>query len=213
MKRVFVQIVVLISVFSVSFVQAQQESANSKNINVSCPEKWWVMMHPFVAGKAFAITLNVMKITDSISHEKNSEFNLTPQQADAFRHAFWMASLVQEINRRKARSLGNAHERGNYRTFRKNTRQGRDDLHDEASKQMDLWNNRVGIETGCSKLGSDRKELIQAVLDSVESGSLKIIRTNPSGKFVDCNGNLIAEENYENKWINDKCLVDSNVAE
>jgi hypothetical protein len=210
MKIRFVINLVLTLIFYFSVANAQNGTSTIAGSKVTCPEKWWAAMHPFVAGKAITITLDVLEITDSLWGEKNTEYNLTPQQADAFRHAFWMASLVQEIHWRKARSLGNAHERGNYRTFRKNIRQGKDDLHDEAAKQMDLWNNREGIAIGIAKSGSNRKELIQVVRDSIESGALKIIRTTASGKYLDCNGNNIAEENYKNKWFNDKCLVPSD---
>ena len=38
---------------------------------------------------------------------------------DAFRHAYWMARLRQEIGKTAARSLGKAHEKENYQTFKK----------------------------------------------------------------------------------------------
>lgn len=213
MKRIFVLAAVFLVGLSVSFGQTHQKSDKRESLNVSCPEKWWVIMHPFVAGRAFKITMDVMKTTDSLTGIKNSEFSFKAQQADAFKHAFWMASLVQEIHWRKALALGNAHERGNYRTFRKNLRKGIDDTHDEAARQMDLWNNRVGLTSGIAKTGSDKKERIETILDSLESGALKVIRTNAAGKFVDCNGNGLPEVNYRNKWINDKCLVNSNFNE
>ena len=35
-------------------------------------------------------------------------------QVDAFRHAYWMARLNEEIGKNAAKSLGKAHEKENY---------------------------------------------------------------------------------------------------
>jgi len=37
-------------------------------------------------------------------------------QVDAFRHAYWMARLHQEIGKRAAFSLGKSHEKENWKT-------------------------------------------------------------------------------------------------
>jgi hypothetical protein len=202
----------LISIFFFINISLLAQGSGKARISekVSCPEKWWAVMHPFIAGKAFAITLNVIKVCDSIRNDKLPEIKLSAQQADAFRHSFWMASLVQEIKSRKARSLGIAHEKGNYRSFKKEIREGKPGSHDEAAKQMDLWNNEVGIKIGMASQGSEPRILMNIVTDSIEAGAMKVISVDADGKFLDCEGNIIPEENYLKSWKNNKCLVPSD---
>ena len=58
-----------------------------------------------------------------------------------------MARLTQGIGRRAAYSLGKAHEKGNYQTFK--NRQLEDGiLPDKPSSEMDLYNNQIGISIG-----------------------------------------------------------------
>lgn len=191
-------------------VHAQKSGNTRIRDKVSCPEKWWAIMHPFIAGKAFAVTLNVLRVSDSIWNEKQPEVKLTAQQADAFKHAFWMASLVQEMNWRKARNLGRAHERGNFKSFKKEIRSGKDGSHDEADRRMDLWNNDIGIKTGLFHKGRESGYLMTTVIDSIRAGAMKIIAVNKAGHFLDCNGNIIPAENLTGKWENDKCVIPSN---
>ncbi|MDF1673085.1 MAG: hypothetical protein P1U41_06245, partial [Vicingaceae bacterium] len=86
---------------------------------LSCPEKWWVIWHPFVAKKAFNVSQLARQKTDSIKQNKILKGNGSGGQVDAFRHTFWMAKLTNEIGWRRAEKLGKAHEKGNYKDYKK----------------------------------------------------------------------------------------------
>jgi len=122
-----------------------------------------------------------------------------------------MATLAQNIHWKKAKSLGMAHEKGNYRSFIKASKKGLIDGHDQVSADMDLWNNEKGIAIGMACKCFEQNILQQAVLDSILNGSMRIIRMNSKGEFLDSEGNVLPVENYKGKWINDKCLVPSKI--
>ena len=49
-------------------MEAQKISALKKFKELSRPEKYWVFKHPFVAKKAWRITQEVIKVTDSVAY-------------------------------------------------------------------------------------------------------------------------------------------------
>jgi hypothetical protein len=187
-----------------------QTKGKFNNTKISCPEKWWASKHLFIAKEAFKITHYSLLITDSISRTQTLDGNINGGQLDAFKHAFWMAMLSQNFKWKKAKSLGLAHEKGNYRSHLKANRKGITEGHDQVSSEMDLWNNEKGIAIGMACKCCDINLLTHIVLDSIKAGSMKIIRTNSTGKFLDIEGNILPAENFAGKWINDKCLVPSN---
>lgn len=166
-------------------------------------------MHPFIAKRAISITKYSLAVTDSLRKSNNGGITVQSGRLDAFKHAFWMASLVQEIHWKKAKSLGLAHEKANYRLHLNAGRKGFIDAHDQVNYEMDLWNNEKGIAIGLAHKNCKTDHLVQLVLDSIQAGSMKIVRINPEGKFLDAEGNILAEEDYAGKWINHKCLVPS----
>lgn len=172
---------------------------------LSCPEKRWVIFHPFVAKKALKVSLEAREITDEIKQQKLLVGTGNGDQIDAFRHAYWMARLAQEIHWRKANRLGKAHEKGNYQQFKKGKLED-DVLPDKISSEMDLYNNKVGLNLG--KLNKE-KELKNEVLNLVKDGKCKIIKTDAEGNFLDEKNNLIPLEELKGKWENRKVLVDS----
>ena len=86
---------------------------------LSGPEKYWIITHPFIAKKVWKITSHTLAITKEVINDSLLDGDEAGGQVDAFRHAFWIASLSQKICWRKALSLGKAHEKGNYRSFKK----------------------------------------------------------------------------------------------
>ncbi|MCB0410358.1 MAG: hypothetical protein KDD29_09065, partial [Flavobacteriales bacterium] len=172
---------------------------------LSCPEKWWVIGHPFVAKKALKISLEARQKTDSIQQNKILIGEGNGDPIDAFRHAYWMAKLTQTIGERKARKLGIAHEKGNYRDFKIGNKED-GTLPDKISSEMDLLNNEVGI-----KIGKELAIILaQKVVEEVKQGNCKIIKKDKQGIFLDSEGNMIPKENLIGKWENNKCLVESN---
>jgi hypothetical protein len=172
---------------------------------LSCPEKRWVIFHPFVAKKALKVSLEAREITAEIKQQKLLVGTGNGDQIDAFRHAYWMARLAQEIHWRKANRLGKAHEKGNYQQFKKGKLED-DVLPDKISSEMDLYNNKVGLNLG--KLNKE-KELKNEVLNLVKEGKCKIIKTDAEGNFLDEKNNLIPLEELKGKWESRKVLVDS----
>jgi len=84
------------------------------------PLKRWALLHPFKAKKAFEISLEVNKVSDSLSKLKVLDGDKAGGQIDAFRHAYWMARLQVELGKCATKSLGKSYEKGNYRSYKKN---------------------------------------------------------------------------------------------
>ncbi len=176
---------------------------------VSNPEKIWVIFHPFKAKKAFKISKEVEKVKDSIAHVEIIGKDNNGGQLDAFKHSFWMASLTQKIGKRAALSLGKAHEKGNYQSFKK--RQLEDGvLPDKPSSEMDLFNNVIGVRVGYKYKKASKNIIIQQLLTKIGEGELRILKKNNLGNFLDCQNKIIPFENLQHRWETKKCLMPSN---
>ena len=173
---------------------------------LECAEKRWVLIHPFIAKKAYQSTQQVSVVMDSLRLNNYFEGNTSSgSQADAVRHAYWMATLSAKIGTRRALKLGEAHEKKNKRDFK----QGRLEdqfLPDRAAMQMDFRNNSKGAEIGQSK-----KYLLDNVLTALENGELFWIKQNKNGEFLDKNNQVIPLKEWSGKWENNRVLVPSNL--
>ncbi|MGB0888226.1 MAG: DUF6973 domain-containing protein [Vicingaceae bacterium] len=195
---------VIFCFFLVVFFNASAQDSNFKKFRrLSGPEKCWVIFHPFVAKKALKISEQTRKVTKEIQQKRLLKGNGNGGQIDAFRHAFWMATLTQEIGKRRARSLGKKHEKGNYKDYKKRRLED-GAIPDKISSEMDLFNNEVGIEIGEK---SSALELQRIVVVAVKNGRCKIIKKDAYENFLDCEGNYISLEILQGKWDNNKCLV------
>ncbi|WGH74660.1 hypothetical protein P8625_11245 [Tenacibaculum tangerinum] len=172
-------------------------------------QKTWVLLHPFKAKKAYALSLEVSRISDSLKVSPLLDGDAAGGKVDAFRHAFWMALLQQEIGEKAARSLGKAHEKDNYKTYKE---QKREDgvVPDQISSKMDLFNNEVGLSLSKEGGNLPKNGLIYRVINALHQGKLKVIKKDTLGRFLTCSGKLIPEKTLIGTWENDKCLVDSN---
>lgn len=200
MKFLLFLIIYLFASFSV----AQNDKITTKE--VSCPEKWWAIKHPFVLKKAKKVTIETKKIVNQLKKDTILKGSGDGGQIDAFRHAYWMARLTQEIGHRRAKRLGIAHEKGNYKTFKKGEYED-DVIPDKISSDMDFFNNEVGIEIGKNTSVEATKE---AVTNAVLNGKCKIVKMNKQGEFLTCDGEIIPKETLIGKWENNKCLVSSD---
>jgi hypothetical protein len=176
---------------------------------LSCPEKWWVIFHPFIAKKTFRVTQQARTVSKEIVKSQWLDGDENGGQVDAFRHSYWMALLSQHICWRKARWLGKAHEKGDYINFKKN-RLEEDVLPDSASGAMDLYNNAVGIEIGRANKNLPDNDLQTAVRDSILSGKMKVIYKNQNRQPLDCDSKVIDLEKYRHQWNIPKCIMNSN---
>jgi hypothetical protein len=174
------------------------------------PEKCWVLFHPFIAGKARKLTM----IADSTSKQYKIQGMLDGDEAggqiDAFRHAYWMALLSQKFCWKKAIALGNAHEKANYKQFKKGKPDEESVLPDSISGAMDIFNNNVGASIGCQNKNISNVELVSIIKGEILKGKMKIISKNKSGEFLDCEGNVIDVKKHFGKWGIPKCLVSSD---
>ncbi len=178
---------------------------------ISCPEKWWAVFHPFAAKKIYdaaKIALEgVRKVkTDSLLDNRNSGGTL-----DAFRHAYWMALASQKVKAKKAISFGKAHERGNFKMFKK-LQYEEGEVPDSVSGTMDLFNNAVGAKLGCENKLMSQDSLFSLVVSKIKAGEMKIVAMDCLGNYVDCNFKTIEIEKLHGRWINNKCLVPSNTS-
>jgi hypothetical protein len=198
--------IIIVLIFFVSTTVFSQKSNWKKFRELSGPEKCWVILHPFVAKKALIVTEEARGATKEIMQEKLLKGNGNGGQVDAFRHAFWMANLTLNIGSNKSKRLGNAHEKGNYKKYKKSKLED-GVIPDKVSSEMDYFNNEVGIDIGEMTTDFDLKG---TVVEAVKSGKCKIIKTDEFGAFLDLDGKIIPVEQSKGKWENDKCLVDSN---
>jgi hypothetical protein len=188
---------------------ALAQSAAASYFDLSGPEKFWVITHFLKAKKAFEITGEVLKTTDSVSKTGLLEPDLNGGQLDAFKHGFWMASLTRSIGKKAALKLGEAHEKGNYQDF-KNRRKEDGMVPDKMASEMDLFNNRMGADLALDSPPESAGELVNIIADAIKSGRLKILKKDNRGNFLDCQGNVLSGEALSGKWETAKCLVDSD---
>ena len=173
----------------------------------SGPLKKWALLHPFKAKKAFLLSSEATKLSDSIVNTNLLDRDKAGGQVDAFRHAYWMAILHQEIGRNAARSLGRAYERANYKTFKKSGFE--EGLRpDFASKKMDLFNNKVGLKLSFKGDSRSKEGLVYKVVNIIKKGDLKIIKKDNFGNYLNCRGEIILPETLTS-WKNNKCLISS----
>ena len=174
----------------------------------SGPIKKWIVSHPFKANKALKVSLEANRVSDSIAKTPLLDNDIAGGQVDAFRHAYWMARLHQEIGKCAARSLGKAHERANYRTFKKSQLENNISP-DKPSKEMDLFNNKAGLSFTKKSVYRSRNGLIYKIANAILKGDLKIIKKDKSGNYLTCDNNIILPEELLHTWDNRKCVVSS----
>lgn len=201
-KRAFIIVLIFLS------SQISAQSNWEKFWKLSCTHKKWVVFHPFKAKKASEISMEATKVSDSVAKTDLLDKDIAGGQVDAFRHAYWTARLQQEIGKRAAISLGKAHERDNYRTFKKHrTEDGI--VPDQASKEMDLFNNKVGLRFTKKGISTDSNELTLRIVDAILMGDLKVIKKDTAGNYLTCEGELIPSAALGNSWQNKKCVIPS----
>lgn len=205
-KKTYSTLILLACCFS--FSTFAQSSLN-QFFKLSPPKRNWVLLHPFKAKKSLEISKEVQKVSDSIKKTNLLDGDASGGQVDAFRHAYWMARLKEEIGESAARSLGKAHEKENYLTFKNNELED-GILPDKASSDMDLWNNEQGLKLVSTNSKTPRKGLIFRIINAILSGKMKVLKKDAKGNFLDCKGNKIIKNPNQKKLINSKCLIASN---
>ncbi|MDP4240209.1 MAG: hypothetical protein Q8904_12135 [Bacteroidota bacterium] len=204
MRKLIILLLLVIPFYAVS-----QEKAFHSFLRLSCAEKKWAIVHPFVAMRAWKLTVRCRFVTDSLGRVGNPDRDPSGGKLDAFRHSFWMATLTEKIGVRKSLSLGRAHERGDFRNFKRN-RFEEGDIPDKAATNMDLFNNVVGSGIGVSLKGKNEQSVVDSVLKAIANGSMRIICKDTLGRSCDLLGTPIPEKDMHGKWITPRELVPSN---
>ncbi len=195
MKYLF-PIFILLQLTSTPFYSLAQDNKSPVRLGkISRPEKCWAMTHPFIVKKTYGLTMEALQVSDSIHNSGVLEGSMSGGQPDAFKHAYWMALLSQNISTRKAYKLGKAHEKGNFITYRKANRKGLSDPHNNLASEMDMWNNKKGAEIGSNNKDIPTYQLQQIVIDSILSGAMRII-INDSLK----SGDVIVPSDQFSSW-------------
>ena len=202
MKKIFFLVFLTVS------ISVNSQSSLKDFFKLSGPKRTWVLFHPFKAKKSLKISKEANRVADSIKRTNVLEGDASGGQVDAFRHAYWMARLTQEMGKRAARSLGKAHEKENYITYKK--RKLEDGVvPDEISSEMDLYNNEEGIKLISKGSKVSKKGLVYRIINAIKSGKLKVLKKDKKGNFLTCTGEIIAKEELKGSWKNNKCLISS----
>lgn len=202
MKKMFLFLTLILT------FQTYSQSNLKSFFKLSGPKRTWVLFHPFKAKKALQISKETKRVADSIKKSNLLDGDASGGQVDAFRHAYWMARLTQELGKRAARSLGKAHERENYLTYKKSKLED-GVIPDEISSIMDLHNNEEGLNLISKKSKVSKNGLIYRIVNAITSGKMKIIKKDKNGNFLTCDGKIIKNEELRGKWKNNKCLETS----
>jgi len=193
------------------FIVAISSNAQTKFksfFGLSGPKRTWVLFHPFKAFKSLRISKETNRVSDSIRKTNLLDGDASGGQVDAFRHAYWMARLHQEIGKSAARSLGKAHEKENYLMYKKHKLED-GVVPDEVSSEMDLYNNEQGLKLSFKRSKLSKASLIYKIVNAIKAGKFKIIKKDKKGNFLTCDGEVIDNEDLKGKWKNEKCLISS----
>lgn len=181
----------------------QGQSLYHQYKKLSRPEKWWIITHLFSAAKAWQATVQTRTVVEQCLAHGVPDTIRNGGKIDAFRHAYWMASVSRKIGEKRARKLGLAHEKGNYLTFKKGKM---DDgaLPDSLSGVMDLFNNEAGLTIARAYNGANDDFIGTTILNSIERGQLKMLKHRPDGTLTDCTGNPVPTLPV---WNRPYCLI------
>jgi len=175
--------------------------------SISKYERRWAFWHPCAAlkiKKHRAEMVSVYKEVKMYGLLDNFENGGT---LDAFRHVFAMAYFSRFVKVNKLRTLGKAHEKGNYKLFLAGKADEAGELPDSLSSVMDLKNNEIAFSLSKEVKTLSIEELKQKVVALAKSGGVFFIKRNERGLYLDCGGNVIDMEQKKGTWNIPKCLA------
>ncbi len=175
--------------------------------SLSLKDKVWVLGNFNTVYKSLNISNEVLITIDSLSKVDNTFYNkkIESGKYDAFRHLLWMYKLSSNIGVEKARRIGCMYENYNAYVYKINPQSG----YDEASMNMDLYNNEVGIYLYL-KHGKNNDLIFSYIRDRIDKGYVKIISKNKEFKNLDKNNLILEDKDWKGKWKNQRCLINSN---
>jgi len=197
--RTFLHILLLVAF---SFPLAGQHAIGKR-------EYRWALGHPFAALKIRKKLPVATAIYKAVQKEGVLDRYESGGKADAFRHAFTMAYLAQTIGTKKLRKLGQAHEKTNYRDYRRQKLEDGERA-DSLASEMDLRNNELGFAIGKANptLGTD--SLKNLVIAAILRGEAWYLKRNAAGNYTNCEGQELRIGDYAGQWFVPKCLIKTN---
>lgn len=175
-------------------------------------EKKWVLKHPVSALKIRKIKEKCDPIYFNIKKNPNlvaiglDKFE-NGGKLDAFRHIFYSAAFATRVKKEKVIKLGIAHEKDNRLDFFENKKE-ETELADSISCEMDLLNNKVGVDLARTFKRMETLQLISELcLDHIKKGNVYFIKRDEKGNYLQCDGKLIKTEDYLGQWNIPKCLI------
>lgn len=196
---------VLTAAFFLKDVNAQVYKAYQR---LSEPEKRWVLLHPVAASKTYKLRDTVEIEVSKCRKNKELDGDGVGGQLDAFKHTLWMALCSQKIGRKKAVSLGKAHEDGNRAEFEKYGKKRGDQ--DSVLSLMDMLNNEIGAALGEKYPKISLAEMVDTVKAAVLNGQCYKTKKNSSRRYLDKDGNIIDTKKYTDVWNVPKIIVKSD---
>jgi len=175
----------------------------------SSAEKKWAVFHPFAALKVRKIYREAKPIYEQLKQKNMPDSFENGGKLDAFRHVFFMAAFAQKVKPKKVLKLGQAHEKGNYKSFLKSIKED-GELADSLSSVMDLQNNYFGVETGIKHKEKNLQELSAICLSAILAGNAVYFKRDGNGNYLTCSGERIDLNYYRKKWFIPKCLINTN---
>lgn len=188
-------------------------SQNKKMLfkSLSLKDKVWYLKNFHSIKKSLEISNTVLITMDSLSKNDKDFYNKNIESGkfDAFRHVLWLYKLSQNIGIEKARRVGQIYENYNQYVFKVNPDSG----YDLASKNMDLYNNEVGIYLFLKEGEEQNEELIfSSIKEIIYKGYVKIVFKDKEYNNLDKNNLIIKETQWKGKWENQRYLINSNSA-
>lgn len=166
LKRI-ISIVLCVSVVSFYNHIYHVEASGYGLTNLTTEEILLYASHP---SEAAAVKICAGK-AESFAAEHYKKYTLQQGNGDACRHAYWSALMTRDISKSFAYDVGLAHE---------GLKRGYSFSALNADAKMDVSNNYFGRTLGSSMKGSTDIQLAYAVVDNVNGGKLKRIRTYTS---------------------------------
>lgn len=170
-------------------------------------EKKWALKHPVASLKIRKIKKQCDPVYQSVKKHPDLDSFENGGKQDAFRHMYYMTMFASQVKPKKVISLGIAHEKDNYLSFLKSKNE-EGELADSVSCEMDLLNNKIGVELAQSfKQSLTVKKASEICIEQIKKGNVYFIKRDEKGNYLKCNGALIKLEDYRNKWNIPKCLI------
>lgn len=198
LKLKYVLVIIIIALNASCKVFAQH--------HISSYEYRWAVFHPFAALKIKHRLPEAMLIYKEVRDAKILDTLNSGGKLDAFRHSYSMAFLARSIPVKKLRKLGQAHEKGNEKQFRKRQLE-EGERPDSLACDMDLKNNELGYLLGAANKKSTSQELKEITLKAIGAGQAVYLKRNNRQQYTRCNGEPLDIGKYRGIWFIPKCLI------